>query len=85
VIGSSGGRDYVAVPALVEFDYTSFANSIRTRVLLNYLYWINKANLFYPDESDLVLSGEDKYWLDSNLNAIYDNGAIEMLIPSNPH
>lgn len=85
VTGSSGGRDYVAVPALVEFDYTSFASSIRTRVLLNDPYWINKANLFYPDESNFTLSGDDKYWLDSNLNTVYDNGAIEILIPVNPH
>jgi hypothetical protein len=85
VVGSSGGRDLISVPASVEFDYTSFVNSVRTHVLLNSLYWINTANLLYPDESNFKLSSEDEHWLDSNSNAVYDNGAIEMLIPAGSH
>jgi hypothetical protein len=81
VIGSPGGTPYVSGEASVKFINSLRDDSVEPRKVLNMLYWIKKANLLISDPNKL--DTEDDAWLNSQLNRIYDSGAIMMLSPRN--
>lgn len=83
VIGNRGARSDILGEASRVWKFSLFRESLKTRDVLEGIYWVHRANLLYPDATDFRLEADDESWLDSNLNRIYDNAGVMILSPRN--
>lgn len=85
VLGTSDAFVYVSAYASKKHEYSLFISSIEHRQTPSYICYVNRANLILPDPSNFTIKTEDFVWLTSNLNIIYENGIIDlMLAPKTP-
>lgn len=79
IAGTQDGAIWVSGVAAIPFSYDDFRTTIVNHTFVDSTYYVNLANVLIPDPNKMMMGQDNMTWLNSNLDTVYNNGAVEVL------